>query len=164
MSYSSKLQVKESVSELNSLLHKEKNYKIKQRIKGLILFKEHPDKSQETLSNKLGIGYSTYRLWLKQYSEKGINSFLLIKAKGKPKSVISAELHCALEQKVNDSNNPLKGYWEAVIWVEEQFGEIIKYQSLRAYLIKNFKTKLKMPRKSHYKKDQQAIEAFKKTS
>ena len=28
----------------------------------------------------------------------------------------------------------------------------------------NFKTKLKKPRKSHYKKDEQAIAAFKKTS
>ena len=31
-------------------------------------------------------------------------------------------------------------------------------------MIKHFMTKLKVPRKSHYKKDEQAIEAFFKTA
>jgi len=31
-------------------------------------------------------------------------------------------------------------------------------------MIKHFKTKLKSPRKSHYKKDQQAVNAFLKTT
>ena len=39
----------------------------------------------------------------------------------------------------------------------------MKYNTLRTYLIRHFGTKLRMPRKSHYKKDEQAIEAFKKT-
>ncbi|MGY0408373.1 MAG: hypothetical protein ACWIPJ_08480 [Polaribacter sp.] len=40
----------------------------------------------------------------------------------------------------------------------------MKYNTLRTYLIRHFKTKIKVPRKSHYKKDDQAIEAFFKTS
>ena len=40
----------------------------------------------------------------------------------------------------------------------------VKYHWLSAYMIKCFKTKLKSPRKSHYKKDDQAVKAFLKTS
>ena len=48
--------------------------------------------------------------------------------------------------------------------MNEHTSEIISYTTLRNYMITNFKTKLKSPRKSHYKKDEQAIEAFKKTT
>ena len=40
----------------------------------------------------------------------------------------------------------------------------INYHTLRSFMIVNFGTKLKQPRKSHYKKDEEAFEAFKKTS
>lgn len=82
---------------------------------------------------------------------------------GNYKGIISTSLHRALEAKVKDSENPLLGYWHAVDWVKENFNEEIKYQTLRSYLIRHFKTKKKHPRKSHYKKDQQALEVFKKT-
>ncbi len=164
MSYKSKIEVIQSVIELRELLIKTKNYKLKQRIKGLIYFKENPDNTQEQISNMLGIGYSTYRMWLKDYNTYGIDYYLTIKPKGKPKSIISVQLHKALEQKVKDSKNPFKGYWEVVNWIEVNFNQKVNYQTIRKYLIKNFGTKLKTPRKSHYKKDEQAIEAFKKKS
>jgi len=45
-------------------------------------------------------------------------------------------------------------------WVRDNFGLEIKNNTLRTYLILHFKTKIKAPRKSHYKKDDQTIEAF----
>jgi len=129
-----------------------------------MLYISHPKLTQEQLSKKLGLGYSTYRLWLKNYTEKGIQDFISIKYKGTVKSVISDKLHEALEKKVKDSHNPFRGYWEVVLWIRQNFDEHIKYQTVRSYLIRHFGTKLKTPRKSHYKKDQQAIEAFKKNT
>jgi len=73
-------------------------------------------------------------------------------------------IHKELEDKLNNSRDPLLGYWGAVSWVRDNFGIEVKYNTLRTYLIRNFKTKLKSPRKSHYKKNEQAIEAFKKTA
>ena len=84
--------------------------------------------------------------------------------KGKPKSLITTEIHEVLEEKLNDSNSPLQGYWDAVMWIKDTKGLIVSYQVLRNYMIKHFKTKLKVPRKSHYKKDEEAIEAFFKTA
>jgi hypothetical protein len=55
------------------------------------------------------------------------------------------------------------GYWEAQQWVEDTFNVLIKHWLIK-YLITHFKTKLKSPGKSHYKKEEQAIEAFFKTT
>ena len=84
-------------------------------------------------------------------------------ANGRP-TVISEEIHQALEKKVNDSIDSFRSYQEAQLWVKDEFGEDIHYQTLRGYLIRNMGTKLKIPRKSPYKKDEQAIEAFLKTT
>ncbi|MCG8410329.1 MAG: hypothetical protein MI739_03485 [Bacteroidales bacterium] len=78
---------------------------------------------------------------------------------GKRRGVISTEIHRSLEKKVNDSRDPFLGYWDAVLWVKKEHDLDVKYNALRIYLIRHFKTKLKAPRKSHYKKDGQAIEA-----
>ena len=57
-----------------------------------------------------------------------------------------------LEEKVNDSEHPFLGYWDAVSWVKENYDQEINYQTLRSYLIRNFKTKKKHPRKYIIKK------------
>jgi transposase len=49
-------------------------------------------------------------------------------------------------------------------WIEEQFNKEVKYNTLLKYSIKNFGSKVKTARKSHVKKDEQAVESFKKTS
>jgi len=158
------LEIKESLTELKSLHKKTKNYRQKIRIRNLILTKEKKFKDRETLAKYLGVGASSLYRWTKTYRNSGIEAMLTISNGGKRREVITSSMHQALEEKLNDSSTPLLGYWDAVIWVEEQFGQKIKYQTLRSYMKKNFGTKLKMPRKSHYKKDEQAIEAFKKTS
>ena len=54
-------------------------------------------------------------------------------------------------------------YWDAQKWVFDKYGVEIKYQRIREYLIQHFGTKLKVPRKSHYRKDVEAEKAFLKT-
>jgi len=164
MSYASRIVIKETTEELASLFNKTKDQRLKLKLKCLILFKKGDFKKQEDLANHLCIGYSTLRLWLKKYKQDGFDKFVMIPVKGRPKSCITAEIHDALEAKLSDSNAPLQGYWDAVSWLKDTMDVSINYQALRNYMIKHFKTKLKVPRKSHYKKDEQAIEAFFKTT
>lgn len=83
--------------------------------------------------------------------------------KNKKSKIITPEIHKGLEERLNSSEKGFLGYWEAQQWVSNQHGVQVKYHWLRQYLIKHFKTKLKSPRKSHYKKDYQAVDAFLKT-
>ncbi len=76
---------------------------------------------------------------------------------------MTPEIHKALEQRLNSSDNGFLGYWDARQWINQNHGVNIKYHWLRKYLVTHFKTKLKSPRKSHYKKDVGAEKAFLKT-
>lgn len=164
MSYKSSITVNEDLSELKKKLQASKNQKVKLKLKSLIMLKEYPQKKQEDIANHLSIGYSTLKRWYMSYRTLGLNVFLRVVPTGVRKSVVSKEIHEALKEKLNDSSDPLLGYWHAVLWVKSSFNVTIKYQTIRKYMIKHFNTKLKVPRKSHYQKDEQAIEAFLKTT
>lgn len=164
MSYKSKLEVKESLNWLRDSYGNCKDPRIKLRIKSLIFYLEHPEKRQQDIADHLCIGHSTLKRWYNHYKTKGFSSFATMSMGGNKKSVVPEQVHQALEKKLNDSGTPLLGYWDAVLWVESNFGVKIKYQTLRKYMKKHFRCKLKSPRKSHYHKDEQAIEAFFKTT
>ena len=164
MGRQAKISVKESLEELKEFYKKQTNYKLKLRLKALMYTKENKYKTQTILATHLGVGYSSLKRWFKLYREEGLSSYLKIRSGGYKPSIITADIHQKLEQKLTDSSNPLKGYWDAQQWIKDNLGLEIKYNTLRTYLIRHFKTKIKTPRKSHYKKDEQAIEAFFKTS
>ncbi len=160
----SKIIIKEELKDLKSSHRIEKNPQLKRKLKCLIYTKEKKYSTQQILANNIGVDHATIKRWLKQYSEEPLDSYLSIKRGGNRKSVVSKKLHNALSEKLNSSSTPLKGYWDVQIWIKKEFDLDLKYQTIRGYLIRHFKTKLKSPRKSHYKKDEQAIEAFFKTS
>lgn len=158
------LTIKESSEELTRLYKTTKNYRQQLRIKSLLLTQEGRFKNREELASFLGVSTKTLFNWTASYKSSGLEAMLSISNGGKRREVITPDIHEGLSKKLQDSSNPFKGYWEAVEWVEEHFGVSINYRTLRSYMKKHFGTKLKTPRKSHYKKDEQAIEAFKKTS
>jgi len=164
MGRQSKIIVKEDLKYIQTLHKSEKNSQLKRKLRCLIYTKEKKYPTQKILAENIGVDYATVKRWLKQYSEETLESYLSIKRGGNRESVVSKDLHNALSKKMSSSSNPLKGYWEVQIWIKKEFDIEIKYHTIRSYLIRHFKTKLKSPRKSHYKKDEQAIEAFFKTS
>lgn len=157
------LEIIESLSELKSLQSKQKTLRLEKRVKCLIEIKSEKFKTRQELADYLSVHIRTMERWLVNYNLGGIGLMLTDKPKNKGSKIISSEIHKGLEQRVNDPNNPFLGYWEAQQWVSEQYGVEVNYHRIREYLIQHFKTKLKVPRKSHYKKDDKAEEAFLKT-
>ena len=158
------INIKEDIKTLNLLYQKNRNFKIKRRIKSLILTKENKFKTRKQLANYLGVNEKTLYVWTKTYQRDGINAMLIMSGGGKRRQKISDNLKIEIEKKLNDSTSPLQGYTFAVEWIREEFGIEINYHTLRSFMISNFGTKLKQPRKSHYKKDEKAFVAFKKNS
>jgi len=158
------LPIIESLSELKTLRKKTANHRLKTRIQCLILIKEKTFKYRKDIAFHLGISVSSLTRWISKYRKSGINSFLSIDSGGQRVTVVSKDLHKALSDKLHDSNNPLMGYTDAVEWIKKEHKVEINYKTLWAYIRRNFDAKLKVPRKSHYKKDEKAVEAFKKTS
>lgn len=69
-----------------------------------------------------------------------------------------------LEAKLNDPQNGLQGYIELKDWIEKESGKTFDYNTLLHYCIRNFKSSVKVARKSHVKKDEDQGISFKKTS
>ena len=157
------LEIKETLTELNILLSKQKSLKGEKRVKSLILIKTKKFTTRQEVSDYLGIHIRTLERWISTYKSSGIDEMISDKPKNKKSKIITPEIHSGLSQRVNDPKNPFLGYWDAQQWVKNTYQVDVKYQRIREYLKQHFKTKLKSPRKSHYKKNEQAEESFLKT-
>lgn len=164
MATARKFPIKESASELTSLRKKQTMYRIEKRIIWLLELQKGKFKTRESLASYLGISLRTQERWVLRYVSGGIDELLTDKPKNIISRIITPEIHKGLSKRVNSSENPFLGYWEAVQWVKDQYHIDVQYHNLRRHLIQHFKTKLKTPRKSHYKKDDKAVDAFLKTS
>ena len=159
-----RFKLKESIKELEDLRSNTKNYRLKTRLLYLILKDDIRFNTLDSLSQQLDVSVSSLRRWRIIYQTKGLTQLLTISNGGKRREVVTLDIHKGLEKKVNNSDDPLLGYNHAIEWVKDEFGVVLKYNTLRTYMKLHFKTKLKIPRKSHYKKDDQAVELFKKPS
>ena len=156
----SKIEIKESIEKLKALYKNQTNSRLKLRLKCLIYTKQKKYKTQTILATHLGIDYSSLKRWLKQYSEEGLTSYMVLKPKGNKPSIITSEIHQKIAEKLNNTSNPFKGYSEVQKWINKNYDLDMNYNTVRTYLIRHFKTKIATPRKYHFKKNQQAIESF----
>ena len=68
-----------------------------------------------------------------------------------------------IEKKLKDPQNGLRGYVELLNWMEHEFNKTFKYNTVLKYAYRHFQSKIKVARKSHVKKDEEAVATFKKT-
>ncbi|MFO0321611.1 MAG: hypothetical protein ACK504_04190, partial [Bacteroidota bacterium] len=78
------------------------------------------------------------------------------KHEGRP-SIITELEHKQIESKLKDPKNGLRGYVELQAWMEKELKKPIKYNTLLKYAMREFGSKIKVARKSHIKKDAQAV-------
>lgn len=164
MGKKAQLNIKESMSELQKMLGKQRTFNGQKRVRCLIEIQSASFSTRQKLADYLCVHKRTLERWVNNYKSGGIIEMLSDKPKTKQSKIITPVIHKGLEQKVNDPHNPFLGYWDAQNWVQQEYGIEIKYQRVREYMIQHFKTKIKSPRKSHIKKDKQAEEAFLKTT
>ncbi|MEO7524557.1 MAG: hypothetical protein ABIT58_10705 [Ferruginibacter sp.] len=101
----------------------------------------------------------------KIYDQSGIEPLLKHgRVGGFKKSVVSKEQHDKRTRKLNDPKNGLRGYTERLDWVNKDLSKDMKYITLVKHAERNFGSKIKLCRNSHVKKDQSAVDTFKKTS
>ena len=159
------IKVKESMSELKMLLKKASPL-IAPRIRTIIEIKKHESMgiSKISLASLVGVDPNSVQTWRTLYLNKGIDNLLRHSKTGFRPSVFTKDEHTRIEKKLKDPKNGLRGYVELLDWVESEFKKQIKYNTLLKYSIKNFGSKVKVARKSHIKKDEDAVDTFKKTS
>ena len=154
----------ESVSDLKKLL-KKATPMIAPRIKMLLVEKKHSETgiSRRVLAAEIGVDPNSITNWRVLYKKGGIDLLQTHKKTGFKKSVFSAQVQKAIEKKLNDPSNGLRGYTELQTFLEKKFNTKFKYNTLLKFCIKNFKSSVKTARKSHVKKDEVQVATFKKT-
>jgi transposase len=166
MSLPLQITVTQSISELRQL-QRSHGELIAKRMLMLIEIKRH-DKtgiSKRELSALTGINHNSIVKWRKMYTQSGIGPLLKHgRVGGFKKSVVSKDEHNKIAAKLNDPKNGIRGYTELLDWVNTELSKDMKYITLVKYAERHFGSKIKTARKSHVKKDEEAVATFKKTS
>lgn len=166
MAHPFEITVKQTLSELRQL-QRSHGELIGKRLLMLIEIKRHEKTgiSKRDLSRITGINHNSIVKWRKVYKQAGIEPLLKHgRVGGFKKSVVSKEEHDNIARKLQDPKNGIRGYTELLEWVNKEFSKDIKYITLVKYTQRHFGSKIKVARKSHVKKDEEAVAAFKKTS
>ena len=116
------------------------------------------------LAKKLKRERKTIYNWLKLYQQEGITSYLKVKSRGSRKEQIPVSVKLALSEKLSDPSTSITSYVELLDWIETNYHLELNYQTLYSHCRTHHNSVLKVARKSHHKKDDLAIEAFKKTT
>ena len=156
--------VKESIKDLKLFLKKSAAHH-SSKIRMLIeIRKSDIALSKNELADRIGVNHNSIQTWRTKYIREGINGLLKDGRIGFKPSVITPVAHKKIKLKLNSPEAAFTSYKQLHQWVEKHLIEGINYNSLRHYVKRHFGAKLKVPRKSHIRKDKKAVAAFKKTS
>lgn len=158
------IEVKESVSELNKLLLKQHNISNRSRIKMLLLIREKKVTYTKDLMPKLKHCRKTIYNWIALYRHGGLAQLLTSNKGGNNTPLIEEQTKVALAEKLSDTATQITSYIELLDWVQQNYQANVNYAALYKHCRVHHNSVLKVARKSHHKKDEQAVEAFKKTT
>lgn len=159
------LTIKESIKELKAL-QRGQGELLSKRIRVLIELKKHEKMgiSKRDLADITGINHNSITKWRKMYIAGGVSALLVHGRVGFKKSLFNEVEHKAIEKKLKDPKNGLRGYIELQDWLNTKFNKDFKYITVVKYAQRHFGSKIKVARKSHVKKDEELVDAFKKSS
>jgi transposase len=158
-----KIEVRESISELRSLMRKSISM-ISTRLNMLIQIKKHDGRiSRRKLALITGVSAGSIQTWRKIYLHGGLDALIRHDRNGSASKIFGACEREFLEHTLSNPENGIQGYVELQKLMSGHFGRKFAYVTLVEYCKRNFGTKIKVARKSHIKKDEKAVSDFKKT-
>jgi transposase len=157
------IQIKETNKELKILLKKAPSHH-QPRIRMLLAIKESDHAlSKNDLADLIAVNHNSVQTWRKKYLIGGLSVLLKDGRIGFKPSMISPMAHEAIKSELNKETAVFSSFKQLHLWVSNNLVKGVNYNSLRHYVKRNFGASLKVPRKSHVKKDVEASKSFKKT-
>lgn len=165
MSAPKAFKIKESESEIRKLI-KSSEAMIGKRLYALLVFKQHEVSgiSKRAVAAHIGVNHNSIQTWRASYIKGGIKALMSHSNIGHKPSKINKEQEKELKIKLSDASNGIVGFNELLDWYNKRFNTEINYKTFHGFVVRKFKAKIKVARKTHVKKDPAAVEAFKKTS
>jgi transposase len=165
MSNSTIFKIKESELEIKKLINKNTRI-VSKRLQALLVFKrhEHEGISKRVVADEIGVNHNSVQTWRGLYIKGGIKKLMSHNNIGYKPSKINAQQQDVLKNILHNPENGFVGYIELQTWFNETYKTDIEYNTFRGFIVRKFKSKIKVARKYHAKKDQEAVDTFKKTS
>ena len=162
MSRKTILIIQESATELKQLFRKHPYY-LHPRIEMLYLLKTNFSDSPGILATKLLVTMRSVQFWQKAYAQGGIEQ-LLSYERGKHKSngIITPAINEQIVKRLSSPTSAFTSYIDLQQWLQENHLPTVSYRVVHHHAHTKLKASLKVARKSHIKKDDKAVEDFKK--
>jgi transposase len=154
--------ISESVEFLEKTLAKTKEPLKKDRIKILLFVKTGKYLFKSDIAKKLGRHQCTIKKWLDDYSSSSMREFIKVKSGGNNTKKISERMINFIDEKLTNPKSNITSYLELKVILEEELNTTIPYTTLYSHCKRKYKSKLKVARKSHHKKDADSEAFFKK--
>jgi transposase len=165
MSAPKTFKIKQSEGELKKLI-KNSVPMIAKRLHALLIFKRNEDVgiSKRLVAEEIGVDHNSVQTWRTLYIKGGIKLLMAHAKTGYKPSKITDEQELALKEQLNNPVNGMAGFVELLDWFNKNFKTELNYKTFHGFVVRKYKAKIKVARKSHIKKDVEAGETFKKTS
>ena len=158
------IEITESLVLLQGLLPKQKSISKRSRIKMLILIQQKEAIYTKGLVPRLKYCRKTIHNWIKLYRDGGLEALLSSNKGGNNTPLTEQRTKEALAEKLSDPSTQITGHTELLEWVQHHYQSNINYATLYKHSRVRHHSVLKAARKPHHKKDDKAVEVFKKTA
>ena len=154
--------IHEDVKMLENRLKLEKDFRRKPRLHMLYLLKSGSCQTRLEVAETLAIHRNTIGHWLKRYEHGGLNALMTIEEPGaKPgQKTLPQEAMDSLKERLKEESG-FRSYGEIQMWLFQTHRLEVNYKTVYRIVRYDMKAKLKVPRKSHKKKNEQEVEDFK---
>jgi putative transposase len=145
--------INEDAAVLKSLMEKQVEPSIREKIQALYLLKSGIIKTKKHLAEVLARHESTLTRWFRTYERQGLGAFLSPppnNAGAKP--LLAGAALQKLEARLKDPEG-FNSYDEIRLWVQENCGVEASYQTIHRVVRYKLKAKLKVPRPQSRKAD-----------
>lgn len=156
-----KLEITETVEDLERYLKHQKKGQEKERLQMLYWLKSGQVKSRQELAKRLARNESTIYRWLKKYRQGGLTRLLEVKLAPGIEPKIKGRVLEQLQEKLSQPEG-FQSYREIHCWLSELFNLEIGYSTVHRIVRYQLKAKLKIPRPRSRKTSEQQQQTSKK--
>jgi transposase len=146
-------EVQEDFADIKQRYQSEKHPRKKQRLFMLYLLKSQQAKTLQEVAFLLALSRNTIGQWLARYEKEGIPGLLDIRTHPNRPRLVPPAIIEQLQEKLRTPQG-FRSYKEIWQWLRDDCQLNITYKTTHTLVRYHLKAKLKVPRKSHIKKDQ----------
>lgn len=158
-----RIEVRETAAELEDLIQKQSNPKLKERLQVLYLLQLPNPMSISVIAKMIGRHRGSVQEWLSQYREGGLEKFLSIgQSPGRPRAIPGWAVE-SLKKRLDDPEGGFGSYTQVQQWLSETLNVEAEYATVHHLVRYRLGAKLKAARPVHAKQDPEAHEGFKQT-